>query len=115
MRQSLNNLGKLVAFEDALDKHLWHLQIADWLQKVQREYVCSDGSSLGASRLALTLVLSSAQDYQALELIFLGQAALDTALDALEALALMTSRTTGTDQPGSCTRAHQCAGRQVLG
>ena len=47
--------------------------------------------------MALTLVLSSAQAYQALGLIFLGQAV----LDALEALALMTSRTLGTVQPGA--------------
>ena len=33
MRQSLNNLGKLVAFEDALNKHLWHLQTADYGSK----------------------------------------------------------------------------------
>ena len=46
-------------------------------------------------------MLSSAQDYQALELMFVGQAALEAALDALEALALMTSRTLGTDQLGA--------------
>ena len=69
--------------------------------KAAREHGCSDGSSLGASRLALALVHSSAQVYQALELIFVGQAALEAALDALEALALMPSRTLGTDQPGA--------------
>ena len=63
--------------------------------KVAREHGCSDGSSLGASRLALTLVLSSAQAYQALELIFLGQAALEAALVVLEALAPMPSRMLG--------------------
>ena len=40
-------------------------------------------------------MLSSAQDYQALELIFAGQPALEAALEALEALALMLSRTLG--------------------
>ena len=60
--------------------------------KAAREHFCSNGASLGASRLALALVLSSAPDYQtcqAPEFMLLSQAVALEAVEDLESLALI--------------------------
>ena len=72
-----------------------YAKTADYGFKSCKEHVSSNGATPGAFRRALVLVLSSAPDDQALELMFVGQAALEAALEALEALALMLSRTLG--------------------
>ena len=58
------------------------------------EHVGSNGASLGASRLVLALLLSSAPNYQALEL-YRRPGGARRALDALKALALTLGKALG--------------------
>ena len=61
-----------------------YAKTADYGFKSCKEHVSSNGANPGASRRALALVLSIKQDWQALELVLVGQAA---AFDALVTLA----------------------------
>ena len=87
-----NTFGKLVAFEDALNKHLWHLQTADVGSKSCKEACLLGWFKSGCLSPGAGACAQQCAGYQALELMLVGQA---VALEALEVMVLVLSSTLG--------------------